>query len=166
VFDRCGIGPMPAMPARAVDHREWIAGLLGRGNGLTPSGDDLLCGLLAGGVLFGRDVSGLRETVLSELIGRPRATTSLSAALLRAAADGAVIAPLRGLGRALCDRGRADSHSDIERDREQDAAMDDQLDSVLAIGHSSGVALAAGLLLSCELPGPIRRGHPTSEVNR
>lgn len=62
-------------------------GLLGMGPGLTPSGDDLICGVLIALSALGRgEVGGkLALAVDSEA---PRRTTSLSGAFLRAAGDG------------------------------------------------------------------------------
>src|SRR5664279_3613125 len=62
-----------------------VAVLLGRGPGLTPSGDDLVAGFLLGSRAFGRAVPGAVAAV-TELA--PGATTALSARLLGHAARG------------------------------------------------------------------------------
>lgn len=125
--------------ARTVDPRSRgqalstaVAALLGRGPGLTPAGDDLLCGALAGAVLFGRPVEPMRRAVLDQLGDRPRATTSLSRQLLLSAAAGHGLAELSTLGRALCATDAGVLSAAWAR--------------LSAIGHSSGTALATGVL--------------------
>jgi hypothetical protein len=116
-----------------------VDGLLGRGPGLTPAGDDVLCGMLAGGVLFGRQVEPVRSAVRSALGKRPRATTSLSRQLLERACGGEAVVEL-AFGQALCGE-------DLE-------LLGRALGNLMAVGHSSGVALALGLLSAIGLPMP------------
>ena len=59
--------------------------LLGLGPGLTPSGDDLLAGLLLGARAFGVPLADLAEVIAEQA---PRRTTALSARLLRHAIEG------------------------------------------------------------------------------
>lgn len=120
-----------------------VAALLGRGPGLTPAGDDLLCGALAGTVLFGRPVEPMRRAVLDQLTARPRATTSLSRQLLLSAVAGHGLAELSSLGRALCG-------SDA-------GVLSEACARLSAIGHSSGAALAAGVLAVAE--SAVRAGN-------
>jgi hypothetical protein len=127
--------------------RAWAAarrGLLGRGPGLTPSGDDLLAGLVAGTGLLAeaRGCSELDEVAATaRRIGAdlaavaPDATTAISAGLLRHAARGEVAAPAAVLLRALT------GHGPIE------AAVR----SLLGFGSSSGRDLTVGLLAAAEL---------------
>ncbi|MGX7679587.1 DUF2877 domain-containing protein [Jatrophihabitans sp. DSM 45814] len=128
-----------------------IADCIGHGPGLTPSGDDFLCGLLAGGVLFGREVAAHRAVIRHYLRTHPGATTSLSRALLLRACAGEGLTELSELGKALCrhaDRSTAEAVEQVET-----AAR-----TVTSIGHSSGLALATGLLYSAEmLSGGVRR---------
>jgi uncharacterized protein DUF2877 len=58
-----------------------VTSLVGRGPGLTPLGDDILMGYLAGRALAGEDVAAVAEDAA-------RRTTALSATLLRLAARG------------------------------------------------------------------------------
>lgn len=108
-----------------------IAGsLIGRGPGLTPSGDDLLAGLLAAMRLLGgdrtfTDTCAARITTLA-----PRRTTALSAALLRLAAAGQVCVEVAGLLRALAE-GRPPLGPAAAR--------------LAAVGHTSGADLARGV---------------------
>jgi hypothetical protein len=119
-------------------------GLLGRGAGLTPSGDDLLAGLVAGVVLLaeavhgraGGPLAGLAHRVGSRLAAAaPDATTAISAALLQHAAHGEVAEPAAQLLRALGGHG----------------ALDEAVAALLAVGSSSGRDLAAGTLAAAEL---------------
>jgi hypothetical protein len=110
--------------------------LLGRGRGLTPEGDDLLAAALAAYRLVGEAVGGsggwLIDRVTDEIaIAAAERTTSLSASLVRHACAGNVADPVARLLAALTDRG------DLE------AAIGE----VLGVGHSSGAALADGVLV-------------------
>jgi Protein of unknown function (DUF2877) len=112
-----------------------VRGLLGSGPGLTPSGDDLLAGFLLGCLAFGRDAAALRRAVASLA---PAHTTTLSAALLWHAARGQCIPEVAMLAAALTGAGRPGP-----------AAV-----RLLGVGHTSGAALARGLLLAA---GPMVR---------
>ncbi len=103
------------------------ARLLGLGSGLTPSGDDVLAGYLAGAAAYGLPVDELRTFVCAEA---PRRTTTLSAALLRHAAAGEAIPQVCRLLLALDDG----------------IGTDAALAGLLRVGHTSGAALAAGVL--------------------
>ncbi|HEU5269796.1 MAG TPA: DUF2877 domain-containing protein [Jatrophihabitans sp.] len=109
-----------------------VAALLGRGPGLTPAGDDLLCGALAATVLFGLSGAGLRRAVLDRLAGSEGVTTGLSRQLLLSAVAGDGLPELQSLGAAIC-------RPDLE-------PVERAWRRLLRIGHSSGTALAAGLL--------------------
>ncbi len=109
-----------------------VGRLLGRGPGLTPAGDDLLCGALAATALFGLPGTALAAAVLDRLASSDRATTSLSRQLLLRAAAGDGLPELRELGRTLCLPDPAASRPAWRR--------------LLRIGHSSGAALGLGLL--------------------
>jgi hypothetical protein len=111
-----------------------VLSLLGLGPGLTPAGDDLLAGLLVG--LAGRP--DLRDP-LADSVARhaPGRTTWLSAELLHLAADGLAVPAVVTLADALSGHGADDALAGAAR-------------AVLAVGHSSGPALARGLLLAAE----------------
>ncbi|HEV2016843.1 MAG TPA: DUF2877 domain-containing protein [Gemmatimonadaceae bacterium] len=117
--------------------RSVVDGLVGRGPGLTPTGDDFLCGVLIGGVLFARDVVEIRRAVLARLGQSPHATVALSAQLLRRACVGEAAPEIESMGRALC-----------RPDRDFSRAVR----TLLNVGHSSGAALAYGVLAACDLP--------------
>jgi len=116
------------------------AALLGRGPGLTPEGDDYLAGALAATRTLGStlgaeqalamlDDAGPRLTVAARI-----RTTAFSAALIRCALRGEVAAPAAAFLRALAGRGDV-----LEAHRH-----------LLSVGHSSGPALAAGIVLGTE----------------
>ena len=110
-------------PADVTDPRQ----LLGRGAGLTPEGDDVLAGYLAGAAAYGIPADDMRTLVNGEAASR---TTTLSAALLRHAAAGEAIPQVDGLLDALDGR----------------HPLDPALAELFAVGHTSGAALASGVV--------------------
>lgn len=126
-----------ALPGDFLDASE---ALLGRGPGLTPEGDDYLAGTLAairtlGTVLGSRPALGMLEAAEAALAhAASTRTTTFSAALIRCAARGEVAMPAGVFLRALAGRGDvAPSHRDL-----------------LRVGHTSGPALAAGIVLGAQ----------------
>ena len=120
----------PAAPAS-------IRPLIGLGSGLTPSGDDLLVGYLAGlwcAVRNSRErtqfVTGLGETV----IRLSQRTNAISRTYLTHAARGQVSSRLADLAEAIC-RGE-------NSDRLLAAA-----ESAMQVGHTSGMDAVTGLLI-------------------
>jgi hypothetical protein len=102
--------------------------LLGAGPGLTPAGDDVLAGALVaahatGDPRLGPWRAGVRRAM------RSRTTTAVSRGLLTHALDGWATPELADFVTAAC-QGR----------------VGDTADRLLAVGHSSGAALAAGAL--------------------
>lgn len=120
--------------------------LIGLGAGLTPAGDDLLGGVMAALRVLGRAVGvpaavDTSDRLAATVTSRTAHTTAVSAALLRQAARGAVADPL---GRALrAAAGKAEAGAAIRE--------------LLAIGHSSGHDLAAGLLLGAQAVSRLHR---------
>ena len=112
------------------------ARLLGRGPGLTPSGDDVLAGFLTGAAAFGLDAAALREATAALA---PARTTALSAALLWHAARGECIDELAAVAAAMTSqrrRGQQPAGGAVRR--------------LLSVGHTSGAALALGLVIAAE----------------
>jgi Protein of unknown function (DUF2877) len=117
--------------------------VLGRGPGLTPSGDDLLAGLLVGAWSFGLPADPLRAVVRSHA---PSLTTEVSAALLGCACRGESIPELTAMVLALT---------------RSPAEVDSALDVLAAIGHTSGRALAAGVIAAAKIAtAPPIRSYP------
>ncbi len=110
--------------------------LIGFGDGLTPSGDDLVAGMVSGMLLMGGSLHAGSAVAMVRRLERPfgdwaaTATTSLSASLLGHAFRGEVATPAALLLSALAGRGNPVVAA---------AALH-------AVGHSSGPALAAGVL--------------------
>jgi len=122
--------------ADATQMSAGAAGLAGLGPGLTPAGDDWLCGLMIWAWLAHADPAPLC-LILSETAA-PR-TTALSAALLRRAAQGECSAPWHRLLAAL--------------QSGSDGALRLGVQALLAQGHTSGAdALAGFLYLPCRPP--------------
>ncbi len=114
--------PAAALQLLAQGDQRAVGLLLGRGSGLTPLGDDVLCGWLATRVALGRPV----EPVAGEVARlAPTRTTTLSATLLACAARGEVIPQFREVLSARS-----------------------SLSPLLAVGHTSGLGLALGMGLA------------------
>jgi hypothetical protein len=105
------------------------AELVGLGPGLTPAGDDVLAGML----VELHQQPDLRDQVADEVLSLAGTrTTALSAALLRHAAAGLALPAVVDVADALAGHGGADLGVAVAR--------------LVAVGHSSGAALAHGLL--------------------
>jgi hypothetical protein len=121
--------------AVAAFARRWPASI-GRGDGLTPYEDDIVCGGLIALRAAGHPAAeGIAWQIdESPLEGQ---TTAVSAALLRTAARGYCIDPLADfLASVARDDGSTERAASCHRARR----------SLLAVGHSSGHGLAAGVL--------------------
>lgn len=106
--------------------------LIGLGPGLTPSGDDLIAGLLIAAHYLGRRdaASALWHDVQAEAKSQ---TNAISLAHLSAAGQGVGAAPFHALLAASIEN--------------RTAQMTEALDAVAEIGHSSGFDAVAGLLI-------------------
>ena len=113
-----------------------VAGLIGLGPGLTPSGDDFLGGAMIALHHFGRrDIAD--QLVDAVLPTAARETSLISAAYLRCAARGEGAHVLfDALDRVAAAEG---------------AAMDACLDAIDAVGHTSGWDCLAGAALACDV---------------
>ena len=129
--------PVPRLDPTAVVAfaRRWSASI-GRGDGLTPYHDDVVCGGLAVLSAAGHPVAA---ALADEVDSAPleRQTTALSAALLRLAARGYCIEPLARFLAAL---------AVTDQSAGADAARAETHAALLAVGHSSGRGLAEGVL--------------------
>jgi hypothetical protein len=113
--------------------RDAAARLVGLGQGLTPAGDDFLCGFFAAG--WCRFAAGLTHAhlltsfaeIARTLLER---TTEISASFLRDALAGRISRPLAALAEACSGRPESD--------------LDGALLRLAAIGHSSGLDAATG----------------------
>jgi hypothetical protein len=119
-----GWDPVPTAIVRLQVERRFSPSpdlLAGRGAGLTPSGDDLLCGYAAGLVLW----HGRRDEATAIASAAGARTTLLSKTLLRHAAGGELPEPAH----ALLEAGDPEP--------------------LCSFGHSSGRAILLGLALAC-----------------
>ena len=101
-----------------------VGALVGRGDGLTPLGDDIICGWLAAHRAVGVATPDVDDAVRRLL---PR-TTTLSATLLECALAGEVADPVAAYLRSLGTPAQDAARSTLE-----------------GFGHSSGLGLAHGL---------------------
>ena len=128
-----------------------VAGLVGLGDGLTPEGDDVLAGALValaasdGGQGRARQVRRRLAAVVRE---RLDATTTVSAALLEQAALGRAIPELIDVLRWCASPQSASTGRPGQ-------SGGDAVDRLLAVGHSSGAALARGMLLGLTETGEV-----------
>lgn len=139
-----------------------LADFLGRGEGLTPSGDDILLGTLAALDLrsneISKEASRDREREVSNEASRARErlvnslparldefTPRLSAQMLRAAVEGRYPEPLLALAEAIADA--ASQPAAVESAVAESAAVRSAVESVLRLGHDSGVCMVLGFLL-------------------
>ena len=109
----------------------------GCGEGLTPSGDDFLCGWMLACRL--RESPALAKTILKHALGR----NPVSNAFLAVSAQGRVNAA-------------------VQRLLESPASA--RVQAVCAFGHSSGADLLCGIRYGLAAPGPLRSG--TAHSNR
>ncbi len=134
-------------PADSTRAGEWVNALLGAGPGFTPAGDDFLAGLLAtgrwleipaeAGIVHWAPVWA--GAVLTALERHPRSTTWISAVMLRNAAEGRIALPLRELLQTIF----IGPPSALER----------RLTRARALGHSSGTAMVAGMMMAFCMSG-------------
>jgi hypothetical protein len=145
-----------------------VTALVGAGAGLTPSGDDALCGVLLG--LRAVGAADAHRRVADTVRARTRGTTSLSASLLVAAIEGYAVPDVVRLVTLLTTptagpSGRNDASEPARIGslpssiRPVDPPVRGTLERVLAIGHSSGADLVAGLA------GTFIALHDTSVTN-
>jgi uncharacterized protein DUF2877 len=115
--------------------------LVGLGPGLTPTGDDVVAGALVAAHATGHPgLAAWQEQTRAAL--RVRRTTEVSRGLLHHALDGYAVPELEAFLAAAC-AGEAQSAS---------------ARPLLAVGHSSGAALAAGALHVLHTHPVVRRG--------
>lgn len=128
--------------------------LVGRGSGLTPEGDDYLAGAVAAIRVLGEAVGHTRGISMLErsapLLARlaDARTTTFSAALIRYALRGQVAEPAGRFLRAIAGRGNIEkTHAGLQN-----------------VGHSSGPALAAGIVLGAQALLDKERNHERSQT--
>ena len=137
-----GMAPPAGVPdVDGVDVPDSVepAALLGRGPGLTPAGDDVLAGALVTAHAVGDPrLTGWRRQTRAALAGG--ATTAVSRALLQHAADGWAVPQLAAFVAAACAGDPTPA-----------------VGPLLAVGHTSGAALAGGALHVLGTAAGVRR---------
>jgi hypothetical protein len=122
---------VPAVPGVARLEKVTPLDLVGSGPGLTPEGDDVLAGALVAAHAT-CDARLGRWRVETRAALRVRRTTAVSRALLQHAMDGYATPELAAFVTAVCAGDAGDAGPATA--------------ALLAVGHSSGAALAAGAL--------------------
>ena len=120
--------------AGSVEPLPSVESLVALGPGLTPSGDDFLCGMMAALNYFGRGDIATRVAA-SVLPIAARETSLISAAYLRCAAKGHASAVLFDALESVLSGGGRD--------------LEVRLDAIHAIGHTSGWDSLAGAATVC-----------------
>jgi len=108
-----------------------LSRLLGLGTGLTPSGDDFLCGVLAGLRLLGLEQEAFNVCLKEEIAKHLSDTIDISAAFLSCALEGQYSLAVNRLSSL--------------------PSPEEILAGFSAIGHSSGVDTLCGVLFALEL---------------
>jgi hypothetical protein len=132
------------------------ARVIGLGTGLTPTGDDFLCGLLA--ALWCGRIEGTEDARFLARWGAALATTLdrttvVGATLLECAIEGSFSGALRDLAAELAGRSPGD----------RAPALGAAMGRLCAMGHTSGMDTAAGFLfgLSLRTGAETRRDAPS-----
>lgn len=123
-----------------------VGRLVGLGEGLTPSGDDILTGLAFLASQPGMQLNHLIPSLAAGIDAHASRTSLLSVVTMRAAVAGRGRQCMHDLGWALA---TGDTH-----------ALSDAAAQVLAIGHSSGADLLTGIRLALELESRERATMP------
>lgn len=115
------------------DPRDALPAVLGKGSGLTPFGDDVVCGALATMLALGDPCApGLRSDAVALA---PGLTTTLSTTLIRRAAEGETLPAFAAVVNALA------HHRHLARAN---------IDTLRAVGHTSGAGMLLGLHLALD----------------
>lgn len=128
-----------------------VRAFMGRGQGLTPTGDDVLCGMLLA-LRAAAPAEAWADSLRLHVARGWAATTSLSAMLLRDAADGYAVPQVARLVDHLFGSATEPPPADL-------------LSRVLDIGHTSGADLLAGVLGAGDALNDIA-GPATSSAHR
>lgn len=107
-----------------------LSRLIGLGNGLTPSGDDFLCGLLAGAAILNTEQHSFITSLKTLITEHLRDTIDISAAFLACALQNEFSLAVNSL--------------------ETCSSIDELRESFLAIGHSSGIDTLCGVYFALD----------------
>lgn len=134
---------LPSSALQALQHAEprSVHELMGLGSGLTPLGDDVLCGWLATLMATDRSSAATISAAVNELADEQ--TTRLSATLLRRAIAGDVVPQFCRLLRAL-------QTPLTVTDSTPTGSIATASNKLARIGHTSGAGLLLGLSIALE----------------
>lgn len=121
----------------SIQQKKGLNFLLGRGAGLTPSGDDMIVGHLAARFLLKKE-SPILTNLLTELLTERSLTTDISKHYLLCAISGRFSEPVLRLVAVLMTESKEEQIESIVK-------------SVIAVGHTSGVDLLAGFLTTIKV---------------
>lgn len=107
--------------------------LLGRGKGLTPSGDDMLVGHLAARLLLKQESASIKKLLEKSLLVEELPTTDVSKHYLLCALSGRFSEPMNELLTILTQKGQSEQ-------------IEGAIEQVVKFGHTSGIDLLAGFL--------------------
>ena len=130
-----------------------LARLIGLGIGLTPSGDDFLCGVLAGLLLTGQTESTFAKSLRKTIAEHLNDTVDVSAAFLHCALKGQFsLAVNHLLVNTGCESPQDTSYVKCNPQITLGIANVPAItENFLAIGHSSGTDTLCGILYALEL---------------
>ncbi|WP_340689567.1 DUF2877 domain-containing protein [Enterococcus plantarum] len=112
--------------------------LMGRGMGLTPSGDDMIVGHLAARFLLNEKSSLLMNLLLTNLLAEQSVTTDISKHYLLCALSGRFSEPVLKLIEGLSTTSSEEKIEQIVKE-------------VISVGHTSGVDLLAGFITTTKI---------------
>lgn len=124
------LGSQLCLAGKYPEAAEELSRLIGLGTGLTPSGDDFLCGVLAGICLSGKKDHPVSRCLRERISARLSDTIDISAAFLSCALSDQFSLPVNSL--------------------RQTPSPEEILASFGEIGHSSGTDTLCGILWSLE----------------
>lgn len=133
-----------------------LARLIGLGIGLTPSGDDFLCGMLAGLIMAGQTESASSKSLRAAVAEHLTDTVDVSAAFLRCALEGQFSLAVNRLlvnehVESSSDNSQAKFNELMTETASAIADVPTITDNFLAIGHSSGTDTLCGIMYALEL---------------
>lgn len=137
-FDALAWEHLERVVASESDLGESASELIGLGPGLTPAGDDYVAGFALGRYARGDEATLGR---LANAVGAGR-TTEVSTVMLTEALRGRANAPLCALVEVLA----LSTAENLGNPSAETGPVEDALQQVLEIGHTSGYAMASGLL--------------------
>ncbi|HEX9161832.1 MAG TPA: DUF2877 domain-containing protein [Thermoanaerobaculia bacterium] len=151
---------------RSFPAQSWpdmVSWLIGFGRGLTPAGDDFVCGLLA--AAHARGARHLLATISTAIESNLQRTSDISASFMRLALRDYWLEPLIDLACAVARFETRDSRFAGRSILESRISnLESSLEQLCAIGHTSGADTASGFVFGLHvIPVHKRAGSPPKE---